>query len=63
VLQISVSSDRSQDFAVNTNGVDTRVTGAGVIGFMLCRADDMISRANFLEGVTMRDLHYLAKRR
>ncbi|MGX1803989.1 hypothetical protein ACWIDJ_16860, partial [Brevundimonas naejangsanensis] len=63
VLQISFRSDQSQDFAINTNGVDTRVTGVGVIGFMLCEADDMQARADFLEALTMRDLGQLAKRR
>lgn len=63
VLQVSFRSDKAQDFAVNTQGVDTRVTGVGVIGFMLCAADDMQARADFVEALAMRDLGELAKRR
>lgn len=61
-LQISVHSDKSQNFAEYTNNVDTRITGAGVVGFMICAADDFVARANFTEALAMRDLPALAKR-
>lgn len=63
VLQITLRSDRSQNFGVTTNGVDTRITGVGVIGFMVCEAGDMKARADFMEALAMRDLHQLAKKR
>jgi hypothetical protein len=63
VLQVTLRSDRSQDFGINTNGVDTRITGVGVIGFMICEASDMQARADFAEALTMRDLHQLARKR
>ncbi|WP_409019915.1 glycosyltransferase [Brevundimonas vesicularis] len=62
-LQVSFRSDRSQNFADYTDGVDTRVTGVGIIGFMMCGADDLISRANFTEALTMRELPALARKR
>lgn len=63
VLQISIRSDQSQNFGEYTNNVDTRVTGAGLIGFMLCAADDIISRTNFIEALTTNDLPALSKKR
>lgn len=62
-LQVSMRSDKSQDFGEYTNGVDTRITGVGVIGFMLCKADDYAARADFAEAITMRDLPQLSRKR
>ena len=62
-LHVSIRSDRSQNFSDYTNGVDTRITGAGIIGFMVCAADDLVSRANFTEALTMKELAALARKR
>lgn len=63
VLQLSLRSDKAQNFAEYTNNVDTRVTGVGLIGFMLCAADDYLSRTNFIEALATDDLPALAKKR
>lgn len=60
-IVIGLKGQAKEDFALNTNGVDRRVAGLGVFGFMICQADDLKSRADFMEALTLQQLPELAE--
>lgn len=62
-VNIGVWGSESEDFAVTTNGIDSRVVSVGVIGFMICREDDYASRVAFTEALTFNDLAALSASR
>ena len=56
LFEFRFSSDKVVDFKIFTNGADLRVASIGVVGFMICPANDTESRLNFMEAVTFDDL-------
>lgn len=52
-LTIGLKGEKCDDFAASTNGIDTRKSGLGVIGFMVCEESDLLSRANFMEALNL----------
>lgn len=55
-LIVGLKGDQFDDFAVHTNGIDTRKAGLGVVGFMICRSSDLQSRADFMEALALDQL-------
>src|SRR5262249_26263208 len=43
-------------------GKETRTVGLGVLGFYVCREDDLLARQRFVEAVQFRRLHRLVGR-
>lgn len=52
-LVVGLHGGAYDDFAATTNGRDTRKGGLGVFGFMICDADDLLSRANLMEAIAL----------
>lgn len=55
-LVIGLKGEAFDDFAIGTKGVDTRKSGLGVVGFMICEESDLLSRADFMEAVALDQL-------
>ena len=58
-LTIGLKGEAFDDFAVSTRGVDTRKSGLGLVGFMICEEGDLLSRADFMEALTLDQLDTL----
>lgn len=52
-LVVGLHGGAYDDFAAMTNGRDARKGGLGVFGFMICDADDLLSRANLMEAIAL----------
>lgn len=52
-LVVGLHGGEYDDFAAITDGRDTRKGGLGVFGFMICDADDLLSRANLMEAIAL----------
>lgn len=52
-LVVGLHGGDYDDFAAATGGRDTRKGGLGVFGFMICDADDLLSRANLMEAIAL----------
>lgn len=52
-LVVGLYGEAYDDFAVGTNGRDARKGGLGVFGFMICDADDLLSRSNLMEAIAL----------
>lgn len=52
-LVVGLHGGGYDDFASATNGRDTRKGGLGVFGFMICDADDLLSRSNLMEAIAL----------
>lgn len=52
-LVVGLHGGEYDDFAALTDGRDTRKGGLGVFGFMICDADDLLSRANLVEAIAL----------
>lgn len=59
-LQVGVQGHATEDFAIATKGVDRRLAAVGLIGFMICRDDDLAARVDFLEARSLNQLEDLA---
>lgn len=59
-LSVTLQGLIPEGLADATKGLDRRIVSLGVAGFLLCRADDMIARAAFLEAVALGNLDDLA---
>lgn len=62
VLRIDIKGDKVEDFSVGTQGVDPRVAGVGLIGFMICAEDDVTARADMADAIAFDTLPELAER-
>lgn len=60
LLRIRVRGHGADDLALVTDGGDQRVASIGVCGFFLCRRDDAVTRADFLEAVALGNLDDIA---
>jgi len=58
LFEVNVSSDSYVNFAEFTDGKDHRVAGVGVRGFMVCAADDLAARIDFMEKITTNDFTF-----
>lgn len=58
-LTVSLKGGAFDDFAIGTKGIDTRKGGLGVVGFMICEESDLLSRADFMEALTLDQLDTL----
>jgi len=53
LVVISVTCNAAADFALFTNGTDTRISGVGVRWFYACKENDLVGRLNLLEGLSV----------
>ena len=49
LFELRFSADAAADFRTATGGEDPRVASLGVLGFMICAADDYVARMDFIE--------------
>ena len=52
LVVISATCTGTADFAMFTNGVDTRIAGIGVRWFYACKENDLAGRLSILEGLS-----------
>jgi glycosyltransferase involved in cell wall biosynthesis len=53
LVVISATCTGTADFAMFTNGVDTRIAGIGVRWFYACKENDLAGRLSILEGLSL----------
>jgi glycosyltransferase involved in cell wall biosynthesis len=53
LVVLSATCTGAADFAVFTNGVDTRIAGLGVRWFYACKENDLAGRLNLLEALSL----------
>jgi hypothetical protein len=58
-LHIKLRSERHQDMAVITGGIDPRLTAIGICGFYLCEASDTAARENLSEAILLNEIDRL----
>jgi glycosyltransferase involved in cell wall biosynthesis len=55
LIGMTVTSSQYADFREYTNGMDYRISGIGVIGFMICDESDMQGRLSLFEKIALND--------
>lgn len=63
VIQIRLTTTGRCDLAEATHGEDRRIVTPGMLGFYVCREDDLLARHRFIEALQLKRLHCLSGRR